>query len=438
MLNNLDHALPDSDARPFIRAGWRVLLLGLGSFLLWATFAPLEKGVVSTGIVMVEGYRNVIQSSSEGVVAKIAVKEGESVQKGEPLVLLSQRSQLAQLAAARERYITALVTARRLEAELAGENIITLPQSELNDTAAQEAFRLTLTRQNQLLQVRQEALRQAQENDAQTMAGLSRQRDSLKSVSLSKQQGLALLNRQARDLKPLTDEGYYPRNRYHDIQRQSASLTGEIGEIRSRILELDNRTGQLQRTMQQRLVDHRKEIETQLDQIRLQISESKKQFTLSDVDLSLTRITAPQDGVVMNSLLVNEGAVVSAGETLMELVPETPVLIVDTRLDVSLIDRVHKGMPVTLMFTAFNHQDTPKVPASVTLVSPDRQIDPTTQKPYYKIQISVLPEGMKMLREKEIRAGMPVEVFIKAGERTLLNYLIKPILDRASRSFTEE
>lgn len=429
--------MPDVNVNTFVRTGWIILLAGLGSFLVWAALAPLDKGVVSSGTVMVDGYRKTIQAPASGVVKKIAVREGQSVHKGDLLVQLSQRSTLAQLSTARLHYLTALIAESRLQSELAGINTLKLP-SEAEEDELQEVIKPIVLQQSQLMQARREALESAQKNDRQTIAGLVLQRDALARTGETKERGLALLNRQLKDLKPLMTEGYFPRNRYLDIQVQSASLASDAGEIRSRLVETDNQIAQIKRSMDQRLADNRKDIETQLDQLRLQISESKKQLTLSDVDLSLTNVIAPQDGVVMNLALVSESAVVSAGEQLMELVPQTSSLIIDSHLDVNLIDRVQKGMPVTLMFTAFNQQKTPKIPARVSLVSADRQTDPATQKPYYKVQITVSPEGMKMLKNEEVKPGMPVEVFIKSGERSLLNYLMKPIMDRASQSFIEE
>lgn len=117
----------------------------------------------------------------------------------------------------------------------------------------------------------------------------------------------------------------------------------------------------------------------------------------------------------MNLALASESAVVSAGEQLLELVPQSSSLIVDSQLDVSLIDKVHKGMPVTLMFTAFNQQKTPKIPAQVSLVSADRQTDPATQKPYYKIQITVSPDGMKTLQKKTLNPACPSRYLSKPG-----------------------
>ena len=423
--------------RRFVRFGWLILLSGAGTFLAWAALAPLDKGVASSGTVMVDGYRKVIQSPVGGIVTEILVKDGQAVQKGDTLVLLSQKQAIAQQVATRQRYITARVTARRLEVERQGGQHIDLKISGEHGITP-DLLQPIIQQQNRLMQARQTALKNARQSDEQAIAGLRRQRDTLMQVSRIKQSGLALLNRQLQDLKQLTAEGYYPRNRYLDLQRQSTGLAGEISETESNIVQLNNQIAQKHWDIQQRVVDNQKEIEGLLEDIRLQISESKKQLTLSDVELARTQLTAPQDGVIMNLTLANTGAVVNPGEQLMELVPQKTHLVVEARLDVAIIDRVHAGLPVMLLFSAFHHQKTPRIPGSVTLVSADRQTDPLTHKPYYKIQVAVSPEGMDMLQKEEVRPGMPVDVFIKTGERSLLNYLMKPFTDRTFRSLIEE
>lgn len=378
MHNSDAQKTPLVDVVPFVRLGWVVLLAGLGSFLLWAAFAPLDKGVVSTGTVVVDGYRKAVQAPTGGVVTSIAVKEGQTVHKGDLLVLLSQQSTLAQLSAARQHYLTSLIAESRLQSELAGMQTLTLPP-ETEDEALRDAIKPIVAQQRQLMQARQEALKNAQENDAQAIAGLARQRDSLARTCETKAQGLALLNRQLKDLKPLMEEGYFPRNRYLDIQVQSASLAGEVGETRSKIVELGNQIAQLKRGMQQRLIDNRKDIETQIDQLRLQVSESKKQLTLSGVDLSLTRVVAPQDGVVMNLALASDSAVVSAGEQLLEIVPQASPLIIDSQIDVALIDKVHIGharYPDVYRLQPAKHAENPGPGIAGVSGSPDRSHHP--------------------------------------------------------------
>jgi protease secretion system membrane fusion protein len=130
--------------------------------------------------------------------------------------------------------------------------------------------------------------------------------------------------------------------------------------------------------------------------------------------------------------------VVQSGFKLMELVPTDDALIVEGNLPVNLIDKVHKGLKVELIFSAFNTNTTPHIPGIITQVSADRTTDERTGQPFYKVKAKVAPEGVKMLAKLEIRPGMPVELFVKTGERTMMNYLLKPIFDRSHSAMTEE
>jgi protease secretion system membrane fusion protein len=122
----------------------------------------------------------------------------------------------------------------------------------------------------------------------------------------------------------------------------------------------------------------------------------------------------------------------------MEIVPSEDALVVEGQVPVHLIDKVHPDLKVELIFSAFNQNLTPHVPGIVTHVSADRLIDEVSRLPYYQIKAKVAPEGMKMISNLQVRPGMPVELFVKTGERTLLNYLLKPILDHIKMAMTEE
>ena len=123
---------------------------------------------------------------------------------------------------------------------------------------------------------------------------------------------------------------------------------------------------------------------------------------------------------------------------MMDIVPADDPLVVEGMVPINLIDKVHKDMPVELIFAAFNQSKTPHIPGIVTEVSPDRFVDEKSGAPYYKLRAQVTPEGKTLLKEHKIRSGMPVEVVVKAGERTMMNYLLKPIFDRAGTALTEE
>ncbi|HGJ5876153.1 MAG TPA: HlyD family secretion protein [Arsenophonus sp.] len=123
---------------------------------------------------------------------------------------------------------------------------------------------------------------------------------------------------------------------------------------------------------------------------------------------------------------------------MMDIVPDDQPLLVDGRVPIQLIDQVKLGLPVELQFTAFNQSTTPKVEGVVTMISADRLVKEQTGEPYYLLQVQVSDENRQQLNELTIKPGIPVEVFIRTGERSLLNYLFKPLFDRLHMSLNED
>ena len=157
-----------------------------------------------------------------------------------------------------------------------------------------------------------------------------------------------------------------------------------------------------------------------------------------EYEFNNVEVKSPVAGVVTGLNVFTVGGFVAPNIKLMEIVPESDPLIVDGQLPVHLVDKVRKGMPVELIFSAFNSNTTPHIPGVVTQVAADRTVDERTGMPYYKVRAEVSPEGVKKLVKLELRPGMPVEMSVKTGERTFMNYLMKPLLDRANSSLSEE
>ncbi len=149
-------------------------------------------------------------------------------------------------------------------------------------------------------------------------------------------------------------------------------------------------------------------------------------------------LKAPVAGTVVGLQIFTRGGVIGPGAKLMDIVPADDALIVEGQLPVNLVDKVHVGLPVELIFSAFNANKTPHIPGVVTAVSADRLVDEKSGAPYYRVRAKVTPEGAKMAAKLDIRPGMPVELFVKTGERTMMSYLLKPLFDRAKTSMTEE
>ncbi|CDG22396.1 Alkaline protease secretion protein AprE [Xenorhabdus poinarii G6] len=434
--NEVAELLP-LDANRYLRIGWLVIGIGILGFLIWAALAPLDKGVASSGMVVVDGNRKTVQSPVNGLIRQIQVKEGEQVKAGQVLVQLSQVQVNAHIDSLKQQLYTTLATEARLLAEQQGLDAVIFPPTLLNQQAETRLTEI-LALQKQLFLSRREMLQSDLAGMQQTGEGLSFQIKGLREALINKQQQQASLKEQVTNLRPLTEEGYFPRNRYLELLRSQSELSGSMAEMTGRIGQLEKQRQETQQRVIQRQADYLREVRNQLAEVQVSANELKNKLETAEFELSHTSIIAPVDGSVVGLTVFTQGGVVAAGEKLMEILPARSPLEVEARLRVNLIDKVTVGQDVDLMFTAFNQNRTPKVAGKVTVVSADRLVDGVTREPYYQMRLSVTPEGMAKLAGLKIKPGMPVDVFVKTGSRSLLSYLFKPLVDRASTSLIEE
>lgn len=272
----------------------------------------------------------------------------------------------------------------------------------------------------------------------ENIAGLEVQLQGLQASRTSKQKQLDILDTQLYGLRELAEDGFVPLNRVFEMDRTHAQLTGEISENIGNIGRIQRQISELTLRRVQRQEENQKEVRQQLSDIQREAESLNSQLIGQDFELANVQVKAPVDGIVVGLDVFTHGGVIGAGFRMMDIVPNEDMLVITGEVPVHLIDKVHPGLHVDLIFSAFNQNKTPNIPGIVSRVSADRLTDEHTGMPYYNIKAKVAPEGIKLLAEHQVRAGMPVEIFIKTGERSLMNYMFKPILDRIHSSLSEE
>jgi protease secretion system membrane fusion protein len=429
----------DTDARGYSRFGWLLILLGVGGFMLWAMFAPLDKGVPMSGTVAKESNRKTIQHMAGGTVQEILVKDGDVVKKGQVLVRMNNIQANSQAESARAQYITARLVEARLLAERDGLKSVAFPSALepfKQDPRVSAGFGL----QNQLFSSRRMSLGSEIGAIDENIAGLKAQIAGLEESRESKKQQQGILKEQLENMRDLAKDGYIARARLLDQERTYAQINGQISEDIGNIGRSRRQVTELTLRRVQRIQDFQKEVRAQLTDVQRDVESLSSRIAGLDFELASTEVKAPVDGTVVGLNIFTPGGVVGSGTKLMELVPTDDAMIVEGQLAVNLIDRVHVGLPVELVFSAFNVNKTPHIPGVVMQVSADRSVEERSGTPYYKIRARVSPEGAKLIAKKNlvIQPGMPVEMFVKTGERTMMSYLLKPIFDRAKSSMSEE
>ena len=183
---------------------------------------------------------------------------------------------------------------------------------------------------------------------------------------------------------------------------------------------------------------HRTEIVTELRDVDSKLAELEEQQVTAEDELKRVEICAPQDGIVHELSVHTIGGVIAPGETVMQIVPINDSLVVEARILPADIDQLHPGQDAVLRFSAFNQRTTPEVFAKVETVAADLVTNPQTGEAWYSIRTRITAEEMAKLGKLTLLSGMPVEMFVKTGERTAMSYLLKPLSDHLARAMTED
>ena len=416
------------------RLGWWMILAGLGGFLVWAALAPLDQGVPVTGTVVVAGHRKAVQHQTGGTVERILVREGDTVRAGQVVVSMNNVQARANADITRSQLNAALAAEARLMAERDHKPLPAGTTTPRADSGGRDAG----VAQRQLLETRRRSLQGELSAVDENVAGLSEVNEGLAMSRQAKEQQLRLLKEQLDGARALVQEGFYPRNRLLELEREQAQVRASLSEDVGNLGRNERQISELRVRRALRQEDFQKDVRTQLAALQQEIVGLQSRLRGLEHELANTEVRAPVDGIVADLNIFTEGGVVPAGHRLMDIVPVNEPLVVDAQVPVDAIDSVKVDMPVEIALAAFNQNTTPRVPGTVSRLSVDRTVDEKTGMTFYRMQADVTPQGSEMLRELKVRPGMPVEIFVRTGERSLLNYLLRPFTDKLHNALTEE
>ena len=427
-----------SDTAGIGRKGLWVLGLGLGGFLLWAAMAPLDEGVPTTGVVSIDTKRKAVQHLSGGIVKEVLVREGEVVKQDQVVMRLDEALTKANFESIRQRYLGLNAMQSRLQAEQTGADKVTF-STELMAATVDPFIAQQVNNQRRLFDSRRQALRADLQSFEESMQGVRSQREAAQAVVVQRQRQLAILHEELANIRDLVKDGYVPRNRQMEIERMVADVQASLADLNGNLLRAGSAIAEMTQRSLARKSEYRKEVESQLADVSREVQADAEKFNALRADLERVDIRAPADGQVVSLAVQTVGAVVQPGQKLIDIVPERQVLVLEAQIPPHLIDKVHAGLPTDIRFNTFAHTPQLVVEGKVMSVSGDLLTDPANpQISYFLVRLEVTPEGMKTLGNRQMQAGMPAEVVIKTGSRSVLTYMLNPLLKRLAGSMKEE
>lgn len=425
------------ETRHITRWGMVLLLVGVGGFLLWGVTAPLSQGAPVAGFIKVEGNSKAVQHLHGGIVQEILIKEGDAVVQNQPLIRLNTTQLKSEFGAVDSDLVSSLAVEARLVAERSGAESIKYPEFLL-EHPDQSKVREVIAVQSQLFHTRRTVLSNEQSIARETISGIEQQIHGFDAQEVARASQMKIFTDELASLRPLYDEGFIPRTRIFELERAIAYLSGQrsenlaaIGRAKSQISEIKLRILQSTQTYQ-------KEVETQLTDIQRHVSDLKEKYTATRDELDRAIIRAPISGVIFGLNINTEGGVINSGQKLMDILPEGSALLIEAHIPTNLIDNVETGLDADINFPALDKFEVSHIHGRLIYISADRFTDQKTDMPYYLGRVEVTPEGMKALGIHKIRAGMPANVVIVTGERTMFSYLVRPLAARLHFAFTEK
>ena len=425
-------------ARKHLIIGFLGLLVLVGGFGSWSVITQISGAIVAPGRFEVDQNRQIVQHQTGGTVATILTDEGEQVEAGQLLIQLDGVELRSQLAITEGQLFELMARRGRLEAERDGADTLTF-ETELLEVGAERADVAELIAgQTNLFFARRDSIAQEIEQLGKRSAQISSQIEGIVAQEASLGEQLELIQEELANQQSLLDRGLAQAATVLNLQREAARLNGELGELAASKAQAEGRITEIDIERIKLGTRTREEAITRLRDLRYRELELIEQRNAIRGELDRMDIRAPVSGIVYGMQVRTPRSVVRAAEPLMYLVPQDRPLVIAARVDLIHIDQLVSGQEVTLRLSALDQRNTPELYGEVIQISADAFEDDVTGQSYYRAEITLNPGEMSKLPEGTILIpGMPVEAFIRTGDRTPLTYLVRPLTDYFTRAFRE-
>ncbi|MCG5480869.1 HlyD family type I secretion periplasmic adaptor subunit [Sinorhizobium alkalisoli] len=420
-----------------LMGGVTVIALLVGVVGGWAATVDISGAVIAHGAVVVESNEKKVQHSTGGIVGKIFVRDGSQVSTGDLLVQLSDVVPRANLAFVTKSLDELYARKSRLEAERDGAEQMTLAPLLENRMVAPEVATLVAS-EKRLFELRSVARAGNKARLHERMEQLRKQIEGHSAQERAKAREIELINNELEGIRSLVKQKLVPISKLTAYEREATRIEGERAQLISNIAQAKGAIAEVQLQVLQLDKEFSSETGRELREVDAKIAEFEEREVTAEDQLARINIRAPASGTIHQSTVHTVGGVIGAGESIMLVVPHSDALTVEAKVAAQDIDQLLVGQEALLRFTAFNLRSTPELTGTVSMVAADITRDQRTGESYYVVRISPHPEGLKGLGQMTLVPGMPVEVFIRAGERKVISYLMKPLTDQMMRAFRDQ
>lgn len=414
-----------------------VLIATFIGFLLWAALFPLARGIVAPGTIIVDSQRKTIQHLEGGVIKMIAVREGSKVKANDVLIELDDTSAKSEHTMIWSRFMMKLAELDRLRALASGSDHVAF-DSLLTINRHQKSVKDLLFIQDNLFRVLRNEHEGRKSIALLRVKQLQQKKAGLMEYLATATQQQSLLEKEVERLKSLHDKRLVESSMVADRMQMLTHQQGEVSNIKSEVWETSLAINEARETALQVEKEWQQELSTLLSETQEAFIEARSKLDAVENVLARTVIKAPIDGTIIGLQFHTIGGVISPGKPIMDIVPDGDEMVIQAKVSPLDIDGVATGMEATVKLSSFRAKTTPQMNGVVESVSPDAFTDQKTGESYYQMRVIIKSDEMKKIRDHDLVPGMPAEVYVDGGSRTLLQYLFDPLVTVFSKGLREE
>jgi membrane fusion protein, type I secretion system len=410
-----------------------MLTVGVGG---WATTTELSGAVIAPGAIVVDSNVKKVQHLTGGIVGELLVRDGQRVRAGEVVLRLDETVTRANLAIVTKGLDEMNARRSRLAGERDGSPELAFPDA-LMARAHEPDVTAAIDSERKLFELRRSARLGQKSQLRERIAQLAEESRGYMALQEAKAEEIELIQRELEGVRALWNKNLVQINRLISLEREAARIKGERGQSIAAMAQSRGRIGEIELQIIQIDQDLSSEVARELREVDAKIGEFVERKVAAEDQLKRVEIRAPQDGMVHQLAVHTVGGIITPGDPIMLIVPESDTLSVEAKVWPHDIDQLHLDQSVGLRFSAFNQRTTPEINGMITRISADVSREEKSGQTYYTIRIGIRPEEIARLGQVKLVPGMPVETFMKTHERTVISYLTKPLQDQVLRAFRE-
>ena len=423
-------------ARP-LALGWASLALLIFGFGGWAALTPISGAIIAPGQVDVESSRQSVQHADGGTATEVLVVEGDTVVAGQTLLRLDGSELQSEFALVRAELSEVMAQRGRLEAERDDNTRINFPPDLTRLAVASPVPVALMQAQTRIFRARTDGFRAGRDQLERRRDQIRDQAHGLDAQISGTVRQLDLVDRELASQRDLLDRGITLAARVLELDRESARLEGALGGLEAARAEAESRATETGLAILQLISDRRERALAELREIVAREAELSERSRALAARIAALDIRAPVSGIVLGLQTRAPGVILAPAEIVLYIIPQDRPFVVEARISPTDVDEVAVGQTATLHLVAFDRNTTPDLDGRVTSLSADAFHDQSGDVFFYRAEIEIPMAEVEKLGSAPLIPGMPVEVFLQTGDRTLFSYLLRPFHAFFDRAFRE-